>query len=131
MKKVLFIVFLLLVMVIPSQAGLYVLYNASTEEIVDVSPWDDAVIQVGQEKVFLDEEFDFVQHVQFYDLKNGKIKFNAQRFNDYEIDKAQKEQDHLDKKSDMDAIDKKMKEVAFDALKAEGYVFKKVKKADL
>lgn len=127
-------IFILSVLVLSSNmcfAGVYVLYNTSTEEIVDVSPWDDAVIQAGQEKVFLDEEFELIQRAQFYDFKNGKIKFNAQRFNDYEIDEAQKEQDHSDKKSDMDAIDKKMKEVAFDALVAEGYVFKKIKKTDL
>lgn len=112
-------------------AGVYVLYEKDTGVVADVSPWDDAVVQAGQEKIYLDDDVELVKPASFYDFKNGKVKFNAKRFNDYEIEEAKKN-DEIKKLNDEKAkVDAKLKEMAYDALVAEGVIFERLKKENL
>ena len=64
-------------------ADLYVTYTKSDGKVVDISKQNDAIKQPGQEKVVVQDQ-EIVQEAQFYDIKNGKLVFNAKRYNEYQ-----------------------------------------------
>lgn len=120
----------LLIMVNPGFACSYVLYDPLTEQIIDISPVDDAVVEEGQEKVCLELDVPILQPLEFYRISGNQVIFDAQKFNNNEIEKAKLDAERAEKKKEERLIEQKIKEIAFDALEEEGVIFQKIKKED-
>ena len=122
---------LLVVLAVPCYAGVYVMYEKDSGVVVDVSKWDDAVIQTGQEKKYIDTDVKLVQAPEFYDFKGGTVTFNAVRYNKYQI-QAEKESAEIKELAEERAlVEKKALEMAYDELVTNGHSFKKLTKDNL
>lgn len=131
MKTWIFLFYFIALTVTMAHAGSFVLYETASGKVVDISPIDDAVVQEGQKKVYLESEVVTVKPVDFYKVSAGKVVFDAVSFNASEIQKAQYETESKIVAEENALIEAKMREIAYDALVAEGVIFKKVQKEDL
>jgi predicted metal-dependent hydrolase len=129
MKKTLSGFFALMMVCSYAFANMYVLYEISTGSVVDISDWDDAVIEEGQAKLEI-ADTDIVQEAKYYDIKNGKLSFNAKRFNDAQIAEQKVKEESEKVSAENKLIENKMKKQAYDALKAEGVKFEKILDTD-
>jgi len=131
MKKFIVIAFLFLSLIcVEANAEVFVLINSSTLEIQDISVRDDAVIEEGFEKIVLKgsiSDYALDEKAQNYKFIDGKFIYNSEKINA----EYQAKEDAKKVKEDMVLIEKKMKELAYDALVVENVKFKKLKKEDL
>lgn len=128
MKKIAIVLFLLLLCV-PSRADVFVLINSETLEVQDISVRNDAFVEEGFEKIILKgkiSDYALDEKAQNYKFIDKKFIYNSEKINA----EYQAIQDAKTLREEMDLINKKVKEMAFDALEEDG-VKLKIKKEDI
>lgn len=105
------------------EADLYVIFDKETCEIYTVAPKDDTVVPEGCEKAVLLgtwENYEFDENPTDYKFKNKKFIKNIDK-----IDKREKKRiEDLEKKLELEEIEKQMRKIAQEQLEAEGLSFK-------
>lgn len=125
MKKILFFLALLWV---PSLcfADLYVIYKTATGEVYTVSEKDDTILPDGHAKVVLagtPKDLFPQDHPTNYKYENGQFVRNMAKIAAEEEKKAAEDAE----KQEEEQIQKRIRKVAMDQLKAEGATFKHAK----
>lgn len=124
-KVVVFIVFLLSCSV--GLSDVYVMVNEATEEVVDISDRDDAVVQPGMKKVVLPgmilKDMGLLYSPTEYKIKGNKLVANTQKISDNEVKKEQ----HAELVAEKLLIQKELQNIAIKALKEKGVAFKHLK----
>jgi len=118
---------LLVLMLFASVASADVWLLLDGDEIVSLSPMDDAQIEKGQTKVVLPLEFKDIElqyHPTYYKYKDNRFVVNIKKLSD----EALVQEISLEKQAENNLINKKIKDMAIAALEAEGKVFKHIKK---
>lgn len=118
MKKTLFLLIFLMISITLS-AEVYLLVDEKTNEIISMSPEDDAVLDVGMKKVVLSgklSDYELQNHPTFYKFKDGKFIRNIEKESNYILD-LQTEQELIDEQK---MINTKSRELAIKELKTEG-----------
>ena len=112
----------------PAFADVYVLIN-DKKEVLSISDQDDAVVEVGIEKVVLPgkiDDYGLILSPNYYKLNGKKFVQNNKKISDEEnrINKLFKKQEEIE------LIDKKAKLLAMQELEKEGKTFQEVKPED-
>lgn len=112
----------------PAFADVYVLIN-DKKEVLSISDQDDAVVEVGIEKVVLPgkiDDYGLILSPNYYKLNGKKFIQNNKKISDEEnrINKLFKKQEEIE------LIDKKAKLLAMQELEKEGKTFQEVKPED-
>ncbi len=105
-----------------SHADTYMMVDTATQEIKSLSPEDDAQAQEGWEKIILPNEFKEIElqyHPTFYKWKNGKFVMNIKKISDVELAREEGEA----RLAEEVLVQKRMRKIAMDELKAEGVIF--------
>ena len=129
MKKVVGFIILILVLfcaVMMASADVYVLLDSSTKEVKSVSDEDDAVLEVGWEKVVLPgkrSEYPLFYKEKYYKMTGKKFIVNTKKISDEENLKDKKK----DKVDDLDAIKARIYKDACEKMELENYNFKEIK----
>lgn len=128
MKKLIIGIMICLMCVATAEAKVWLIVDTDTDEIISMSPEDDAVLsQPSYEKVILDGDLDVYPlsyHPTYYKYKNKKFIVNIQKLSDKENKKIKKEK----KIDEMDLIRDKMIFDAMTALELAGHTFDEVEK---
>lgn len=125
MRNSIFLLFWLL-LPYPCFADSYVIYKTATGDVYTVSEKDDTVVPEGHTKVVLagtPKELFPQDHPTNYKHENGQFVRNLGKI------AAEEEKKAVDatKEQEEEAIQKRIRKVAIDQLKAEGAVFKHAK----
>lgn len=112
----------------PAFADVYVLIN-DKKEVLSISDQDDAVVEVGIEKVVLPgkiDDYGLILSPNYYKLNGKKFVQNNKKISDEEnrINKLFKKQEEIE------LIEKKAKLLAMQELEKEGKTFQEVKPED-
>lgn len=112
----------------PAFADVYVLIN-DKKEVLSISDQDDAVVEVGIEKVVLPgkiDDYGLILSPNYYKLNGKKFVQNNKKISDEEnrINKLFKKQEEIE------LIEKKAKLLAMQELEKEGKTFEEVKPED-
>lgn len=130
MKTTFFVLLVLLTICTFAHAEVYLIFDKKGKEVYSVSGQNDTVVPEGKELVVLKGTIDKLgleRNPVYYKFIDGDFILNNDKINaDYQM-----VQDLIAKEKDMKLIDAKVKEMAYDALVAEGVVFKKISKEDL
>lgn len=105
----------------------YLIKDSATNEVYTVSQKDDTVTPDGMELIVLEGTIvalGLSKNPIYYKYIDDNFILNNEKINE----EYQAGLDAVDLAEDMELINKKMKEIAFDALKAEGHIFKKITK---
>ena len=127
MRVLLFIIFVL--MANPAGATVYVLYNADNT-VQSIDSQNDAIVMDGQQKAVLDtteKQLNLLRHDQDYLFVDGEFVINRNKIDARNAEKVIR--DELNE--ELRAVEKKVREMAFDELKTSGKTFKRLKKTDL
>jgi DNA polymerase III epsilon subunit-like protein len=119
MKKILLLIFGLMFIYGIANAEVYLLVNKSTNEIKDLSPENDAIIENGFEKIILSGElsdYPLQYHASYYKYQSNKFIVNIKKISDEELAKQQAEENAKAEK----LIQEKIREQAIAELKTEG-----------
>lgn len=122
MKKLLFVLGFLLIFNI-ANANIYLLVNKETKEVKDISPENDAVVEIGYEKIVLSgklEDYAFTDNPTNYFYKNNKFIKNIDKIDKQEQEKIKQEEIKQEEK----LIQERIRKIAIDQLKSEGVIFK-------
>lgn len=125
----LYIFLCLAVLTVFAETG-YVLFDTKTGQVVDISRWNDAVAEPGQEKALVDDIIEIRYPVSFYKYANGKVELDAAKYNTWQLDQQKKESDAEMLKYEKELIQKRVEKMAYDQLKGEGVVFEKISDKD-
>lgn len=118
MKKILFMILFLSIFSF-AKAEVYLLVNKSTNEIKDMSPINDAVVENGYEKIILKgkiSDYELQNHASYYKYKDNKFILNVKKISDEEIVKQEAEETAKVEK----LIQDKIRDIAIEQLKEEG-----------
>lgn len=112
----------------PAFADVYVLIN-DKKEVLSISDKDDAVVEVGMEKVVIPgkiDDYGLILSPNYYKLSGKKFVQNNKKISDEEnrINKYFKKQEEIE------LIEKKAKLLAMQELEKEGKTFQEVKPED-
>ena len=130
MKKFILILFGIICITSISYADVYVIFDIDTTEVYSISQNNDTVIPDGMEIVLLKgsiKGLGLKKNPVLYKYIDGDFILNNEKINTL----YQAEIDAKKVKEDMALINKKVKEMAFDALVEEGIKFKKLQKKNL
>ena len=130
MKKLILMCAILCMFTYSAMADVFLIYDTSTKEVYSASEKNDTLIPDGNEIIKLKgtiKGLGLSKNLVYYKYLDGEFIVNNKKIND-EYQAALIVQDVV---KDMEAIEKKIKEQAFDALEAEGFKFKSLKKEDL
>lgn len=119
-------IFILLITSI-SYADVFIVYNPKTNQIYGISNKADIVIPEGYlQEIIKANVNDFPSDMSDYIFKDKKISLNIEKIN------ARKEQEIEARKmaDDEQAIQNKIRKMAYEQLKQEGVIFKKYTDAD-
>jgi len=114
---------LLVLMLFASVASADVWLLLDGDEIVSLSPMDDAQLEAGQTKVVLPIELKDIElqyHPTYYKFKDGRFIVNIKKLSD----EALAQEVALEVQIERDLINKKIKDIAITALIADGIVLK-------
>jgi len=114
---------LLVLMLFASIASADVWLILDGDEIVSLSPMDDAQLEAGQTKVVLPIELKDIElqyHPTYYKFKDGRFIVNIKKLSD----EALAQEVALEVQIERDLINKKIKDIAITALIADGIVLK-------
>jgi len=114
---------LLVLMLFASVASADVWLLLDGDEIVSLSPMDDAQLEAGQTKVVLPIELKDIElqyHPTYYKFKDGRFIVNIKKLSD----EALAQEVALEVQIERDLINKKIKDMAIAALIADGIVLK-------
>jgi hypothetical protein len=110
-----------------ANAEVYLLVNKSTNEIKDMSPENDAVVEQGFEKIILPgilSDYPLQYHPSYYKYQNKKFIVNIKKISDEEIAKQEQEAKQAEEK----LIQDKIRQQAIAELKTEGVELKHIDK---
>jgi len=110
-------------------ADVYVTYDKETENIIDMSPQKDVVLEDDWEREKLKgvlTDYELQHHPRFYKYRNGKFIVNISKLSDYTISKD----NQLTRDSEMKKIKEKAYLIAKKELEANGEIFTEVKDKD-
>jgi hypothetical protein len=126
MRKILFVICFLSIFSI-ANAEVYLLVNTKTSEIKDISPENDAVVEVGYEKIILPgrvSDYPLQYHASYYKYQNKKFVVNIKKISDEEIAKQEQEAKQAEEK----LIQEEIRAQAIKALKDKGVELKAITK---
>ena len=130
MKKIIFTLVMLLAVCKFASADVYIIFDSESKSIYSVSQQDDTAIPKGKELKIIAgsiKGLGLAKNPIYYNYLDGEFILNNEKINaDFQAKK-----DREEKEEDMKLIEKKMKELAYDALVVENVKFKKIKKKDL
>lgn len=122
-----YLTILFLLLAAPASAE-YVLYDAQTQEVVDISPWNDAVVQPGQVKEEIPVNFDPSYPLKFYKISNGRVELDAKKYNEWQIEQASIDARKEEIDNEKKYIENKIIDMAVIELEKEGKSLKHVDK---
>lgn len=96
-------------------AEMYVIYDRDTREIHTVAEKDDTVVPVNHEKAVLEgdmKDYKFDEHPSYMKFIDGEFIVDAEKIKEKQDFKAKQQKELL--------IQKKLRQIAIDALKSEG-----------
>lgn len=104
-----------------SAYALVVIYDKSSKEIYTVSSYDDTVVPEGHEKVTIPGkigDYDFIENPTNMKFISDKFIVNTKKIDkEYKAKKAAAE-----KTKEEELINKRIRKIAIDQLKSEGYI---------
>lgn len=127
MKKTFLTLFLLFSLVGVCFAEVYVIVNPTTNEVISAIDKDIAVVETGYEKKILPgnlSDYGLTLHPTYYKLKNNKFIQDNEKISAEENSKTEAKE-YLEEKK---LVDKKLQDMAIDALKEDGITLKHIKK---
>lgn len=127
--RLLYLILFLFIFTTNVHAQSYLIYDNNTSEIISFSDQDDAVLESGQTKVILAEDYsDIILTADATDYKyqNGQFVKNIQKISDRAIAENAK----IDRNDDIQIIKSRMMKIACEQLIAENVNLKKIKCSD-
>jgi len=125
MKKLFLFITVFISFFATANADVYVVHNAETDEVLSVSPKDDAVLPEGFEKTILIgglENYPMEYQAKDYKLKNRKFIVNVKKISDRE----KRKEDSKNEENEIQTVRNKAFLDAYESLKASGHNFKYV-----
>lgn len=123
MKKILFLICFLAIFSFTANAEVYLLVNKSNQEIRDLSPENDAVVENGFEKIILPgslSDYPLQYHPSYYKYQNKKFIVNIKKISDEELAKQVIEEKQTEEK----IVQKEIRAQAIKNLKEQGVELK-------
>ena len=102
-----------------ANAEVYLLVNKDTQEVKDLSPENDAVVEPGYEKIILPggiADYELQNQASYYKYKDKKLVLNVKKISDEEIAK----QALIEKQIEDKLINDEVRTLAIASLKAKG-----------
>lgn len=124
-----FIFLILTLLCTNAYAEIFVIYNPTTKEVYSLSNQDDAVLPQGFEKKNIEgnaNDYYAETDAKNYKLNGNKLVLNVKRINDIEKENQDAKTVAEEKEKEFKDIDNKVRKQAYEALKAEGKVFKHI-----